>query len=446
MFISLSLAGCKVKETPEEIATSETTAAETTITETTEAATKTPAEEKELSVLSYSQFVPAGEDYLKKVVDEWGAANGVKVKIDFVAANDMPSKITSEISVGSGHDITAIESYLSYIYEKGLADVGKYMDEVIAQSGEVSDLGKKISIVNGTWRSIPWYHQSTVIVYRKDLTKEVGYPVEKMNSLTLDDLMDLTKKLYEKGKGVVGFPVSSCGDANAIMASILWEFGGTLFDKNNKVAVYSPETKAALEYVAELGKYMPAEVTGWDNSGNNVFMLSGKGALSANPPSIYASAKKDNLEFASEIYHAPFPSGPGGSYRFTGVFSFGIVEHSKNKDLAAELIKYLLQKDIFMGHIDASQGYTAPLYADLTNVSTYWSDNPALSAIEPAKETLVPIGWPGPEATPTAASARVQLNYILPIMFSKVLSGDSTPEEAMTWTEGELNRFVLEGK
>jgi len=402
------------------------------------------AEGKALSLLVNSQFVPATEEYLKKVVDEWSAANGVKVTLDFIIDTDLESKLSAEISVGSGHDIVAIRDYASYIFENGLADVGKYIDEVIAQDGELGQLGVKSSSVNGTWRSIPWYHQSFPMVYRKDLTEEVGYPVEKMNSLTLDDLMDLAKKLYEKGKGVVGFPVSSCPDSNACMSPILWAFGGTFFDKHNEVAVYSQETKAALEYMAELGKYMPAHVTGWDNSGNNVFMLSGTGALSANPPSIYASAKKDNLEFASEIYHAPFPSGPGGNYRFTGVFSFGIVEHSKNKDLAAELIKYLLQKDIFMGHIDASEGYVCPMYADLTNVSTYWSDNPALSAIEPARETLVPIGWPGPEATPTAASVRVQLNYILPIMFSMVVSGNSTPEEAMTWTEGELNRFVLE--
>jgi len=73
-----------------------------------------------------------------------------------------------------------------------------------------------------------------------------------------------------------------------------------------------------------------------------------------------------------------------------------------------------------------------------------WSANPAVSAYEPASENLFPIGWPGPDAFPTKASVRAQLLYILPIMFSKVVVGESTPDQAIAWAENELRRLVEE--
>jgi multiple sugar transport system substrate-binding protein len=331
---------------------------------------------------------------------------------------------------------------VSYIYEDILSDVSPSIKVLQSQSGKVLRLGVEASYVNNRWKSVPWYHQSFPMVYRKDHCAQVGYSVDKMNRLTVDEFLDMAKKLDKIGHPV-GIPISSCPDSNACLTPFLWAFGGSMFEGKNKIVINSKETRDALQYIAELSRYMPKEVKGWDNAGNNLFMLSGVGAVSANPPSIYAAAHKDKMVFASEIYHAPFPAGKAGSYRFSGVWSLGVPEFSKNKKEALDLIKFIMKRDNFIALVEASNGYDQPLYEGLQG-HTIWSANPALSAYEPASENLFPIGWPGPNAFPTKASVRAQLLYILPTMFSKVVVGESTPDQAIAWAESELKRLVEE--
>lgn len=255
---------------------------------------------QEVTLLLNSHFVKAHEAELTKQAEEWATRQGVKVKLDFIADVDLEAKITSEAEAGSGHDIVALRDYVAYIYRDILHDVTSLVEDLQVENGPATNVAKVSDYIDGRWMAVPWYHQSFPLVYRKDYVEAAGYSVETMNNLNTDTFLALAQKLHELGHPV-GIPISMCPDSNASLAPILWAFGSSLFGKSNIITVVSDETANALRYVTGLSKYMPPEVTGWDNAANNLFILSGVGGVTANPPSIYATALSKNLEFAQEI-------------------------------------------------------------------------------------------------------------------------------------------------
>ena len=78
----------------------------------------------------------------------------------------------------------------------------------------------------------------------------------------------------------LGLPLgaSGGGDAESSLRTVILDFGGRLVDENGKVVVNSPETLAAMEYIASLyeeGANCPPDPTTWDDSANNSAWMAG---------------------------------------------------------------------------------------------------------------------------------------------------------------------------
>ena len=401
----------------------------------------TAAEDTEVSLLLFIHYSQAAQDTIQKQAEKWAANKGVKVKIDFVEDTSLASMITSESQIGKGHDIIPLRESDAYLFEKILTDVSSVVEEIQKTNGQAYDIAKIGDNVNGIWRGIPWYHDTAPMLYRKDYIEEVGYTVENMNNMTTDEFLVLAKKLKESGHPI-GMQCAQIPDGNATLGSLMYSFGSYLFGPDNTIIIDSKETRQALEYFKNLYQYMPEDLLGWDNSGNNQFMLSKEGGVTGNTPSIYATAQDNNFAFKDQLYHAPNPFGPKGSWDAVTVWSFGIPVYAKNKDLAADLIKYLLTWDNFYEHAKSARGFDMPVYNGLDDLSI-WTDNPNLSGIVTGKDNFMSVGAPGINALPSAASQRANISYTVPIMFGKYLTGTSI-DEAIKWTVNELKRFVEE--
>src|SRR5262249_60969910 len=57
---------------------------------------------------------------------------------------------------------------------------------------------------------------------------------------------------------------------------------------------------------------MTPEVLSWDDTGNNIFLASGRGSWINNPISALRTIEKDNPELAEKIYVGRLPAGPRG--------------------------------------------------------------------------------------------------------------------------------------
>src|SRR5262245_47170582 len=86
------------------------------------------AQTRELTFLTIASFVPETDKELKRQLDEWGARNKVKVRLDIIAHLQLVTKKAAEVQARSGHDLTALgpglgDADLYYAYLVDLNDV-----------------------------------------------------------------------------------------------------------------------------------------------------------------------------------------------------------------------------------------------------------------------------------------------------------------------------------
>jgi len=59
----------------------------------------------DLTILMWSHFVPAHDDWFAGFVDRWAERTGVNVRVDHIDVADIPARIAAEIQAGQGHDL-----------------------------------------------------------------------------------------------------------------------------------------------------------------------------------------------------------------------------------------------------------------------------------------------------------------------------------------------------
>ena len=171
---------------------------------------------------------------------------------------------------------------------------------------------------------------------------------EQVHNMTWDQLLEAAKKLHAKGKPVA-FPISQTDDADNTLYALLWAFGGSTVDKaGERRHQLPPDRQGHRVREGELAKYMPPEIGGWNDAGNNRIMLSGQGAYTFNPPSVWATAEKEVPTLKGLLDHAPMPAGPAGRFRTTTPY-FLATWKFKASPLAADLMRFLMQKENYRG-------------------------------------------------------------------------------------------------
>ena len=113
---------------------------------------------------------------------------------------------------------------------------------------------------------------------------------------------------------------------------------------------------------------------------------------------------------------------------------------SKNQDLAKDLPALSSRRENYDAWIVASQGFNHPPLKNLAD-HPIWSQNPKLSMLPKEAEYAHVRGWP---AKPSAAVQLIQVNYILPDMVAKAVSGMPT-KRAMAWGEEQV-KLAVQGK
>ncbi len=387
----------------------------------------------EITVLQQSHFIPAWETELQKQVEAWGKQKGIRTRVDFVSTTEFDAKIVAEAETRAGHDVVVFRQYQVGLYKDSLADVDAIANDLGNQYGGWLPIARETCFFDGRWKAVPFYHQSYVAVYRTDLFKEIGFSREQVHNMNWDRFLDAAKRLHAKGKPL-GFAISQTNDSDLTLYPLLWSFGASTVDRTGRVTINSPQTAKAIEYVKELAKYMPREVMAWDDASNNRFILSGQGAWTINPSSIWIISKKDVPALTELLDHAPMPKGPSGQYRSTGSYYFGMWKFKQSPE-AADLIRFLMTRDNYKAQVDASGGYNQPFLKEFQTFPI-WRTNIPLNACEPPPEELQLPGWPGPPEKAGAAQ-KAFVMHILPVMFGKAITGTSTPE-AMRWAEQEL--------
>ena len=390
------------------------------------------AQERELTLLAWSHFVPASDVELKRQVEHFGRQHGVKARLDTIPQPQLPTKLAAEIQTQSGHDIVQFRDLEAALYHHATFPIADLCDELGQKHGGWWDFARQADVIDGAWKAVPWFYISGCITYREDHFAAVG----EQAADTYDDLLRAGRKLKKSGHPI-GFAISQCTDSNSTIYSILWSYGGSIVAEDGKtITINSPQTIEAVEYIKTLyHDCMEPEVLSWDDASNNRFILSGKGSWTRNGISIYEAARQKNPELAKHINHTIPLKGPVRRLGITPSLSLGIWKFAKNPELAKDFLRFHFEPEQQNAFIVAGAGYNQP-FLKAYDEHPIWSRDPKLKALIGFANWSALSGWPGP---PTRGAPLVFNSYILPNMCAKAVGGMPT-KEAVAWAEQEVRK------
>lgn len=402
----------------------------------------TTAVSGDLRILLWSHFVPSHDDWFAGFVREWGERVGVNVSVDHIDVGDVPTRIASEISAGQGHDLMQYIAPLSQ-FEPSVLDLADVTEEASRRWGEQLELCQKSSF-NPTTGKFYAYSPGWVPDpgnYRKSLWEPVGFPD---GPSTWEELREGGAEIMATQGVQMGLGMSQEIDSNMVLRGLMWSHGASIQDENEQVVLDSPETIAAIEFMARLFQdTMTEEVFAWNAASNNQGLVSGSMSYIVNSISAFRTSQGSNPEVADDTFFVPALRGSADGVAAQHVlYNWIIPNHAANPDAAKEFLLHYTEN--FAAVTYASQLYDFCAWSERNPQLNDWlttdpfGGQPAdkLTLLTSALDWSVNIGYPGPANT---AIGEVFGTFVIPNMFARVARGEQTAAESVAVATQEVN-------
>jgi multiple sugar transport system substrate-binding protein len=398
------------------------------------------AQAREIHVVAWSHFIPPADRLMERFAKDFEAATKVKVRTEFINANDLPARATPAVESRTGADIFQFQWNQPHIYAAGCVDHNKLAAGLGAD--KMYQFLQDATKVEGVFRGVPYYSIGNAFAYRKDVFSKVGIrdPNTPGVAWTWDEFLKAGRRLKRNGTPVGQALGHSFGDPPTFCYPLLWSFGGREIDEKGKVALNSRETRFAVEFMKEFWNAACDEGgLAWDDSANNRAFLANQIACTLNGASIYFVARHMKASeypgLADNIGHFNMPLGPAGRFHADIPFTHSIMSYSKQQDAAAEWIRFLHDKKHYEEYIVIQQGYGLGATPDWEK-HPFWNKDPAIAPFKENAKYGRNFGWPGPFGR---AAAEVQAKYIIVDLFASAVQGKPT-SEVIARAESELKQ------
>ena len=201
------------------------------------------------------------------------------IKLKWVTLEEgmLRSRVTTDIATKGGQfDVMTIGMYETPIWgKKG------WLKEIKPDAGyDVDDLLPAMRnglSVDGKLYAVPFYGESSMLMYRKDLTDKAGITFPERP--TWDQVRDAAAKIHDPANGVYGICLRGkpgWGDNMAFITTMVNSFGGQWFDMKWRPQLDSKPWKDAITfYVDMMQKYGPPGSSA--NSFNEILALYNEG-------------------------------------------------------------------------------------------------------------------------------------------------------------------------
>ena len=286
-------------------------------------------------------FIPAFEE-----------ASCVKVNFSETPYGEAHQKQLLAYQQGDGqYDVAQFDN--TFLAAFGAAGAMSPLDDYLAASTEydISDFsagqqeygkydGQTLGLTLSTEPMIQWY--------RTDLYDELGLTP----ATTWDEYLANAKALKEAGKAdgtLMGFGPN----VSWWWMTLVWSFGGQLYDENLNPTVNSPEAIAATAYLKELLQYAPEGAVS-ANGDDVMFKFLSQDIGSIVQYSGYYGFVKDPsfTEFGDAIGTAKMPLGAADITHLAG-WNIGVPADSQNKDAAWAFLEFVLGKSNAKAYLDS---------------------------------------------------------------------------------------------
>ena len=352
--------------------------------------------------------------------------HNVDIEVMLMSFDDLHTGIALDAvnDVGT-YDLCMVDgSWMAEFTENGvlanLSELGYSFDnDIIPATTEICIVDDEIYLA-------PYYGNVTVMMYNKQLLADAGYTPEEIDSFA--DVQDIAQKTRAADPSKNGFLIRG-GSADNILSDFLPHLvahGGWVVDENNNPTVDTPEFKAAME------DYLALYNVGGTLDKEDIVasVTSGETAMAQIWPGWYTPTADGPADYITIPTKLTDDSEPLDAVALQGVWCIGIPDNAPHKELAVELLEYVMSPEVQLASIE-NDGVPCrySCLTDPTVLETY----PHLETVCGALETGV---------YRPAIAEWTEFTNILGTEMDNIIQGTKTMDEALSYAQEQLEQLM----
>ena len=352
--------------------------------------------------------------------------HNVDIEVMLMSFDDLHTGIALDAvnDVGT-YDLCMVDgSWMAEFTENGvlanLSELGYSFDnDIIPATTEICIVDDEIYLA-------PYYGNVTVMMYNKQLLADAGYTPEEIDSFA--DVQDIAQKTRAADPSKNGFLIRG-GSADNILSDFLPHLvvhGGWVVDENNNPTVDTPEFKAAME------DYLALYNVGGTLDKDDIVasVTSGETAMAQIWPGWYTPTADGPADYITIPTKLTDDSEPLDAVALQGVWCIGIPDNAPHKELAVELLEYVMSPEVQLASIE-NDGVPCrySCLTDPTVLETY----PHLETVCGALETGV---------YRPAIAEWTEFTNILGTEMDNIIQGTKTMDEALSYAQEQLEQLM----
>lgn len=336
----------------------------------------------------------------------------VNVKFVTLPENEARAKITASVATGGGEfDVVMISNYETEMWAANgwienlqpLADATEGYD-----TEDFIPTIKDALSYNGDMHSVPFYGESSFVVYREDLFKAAGITMPEHP--TWAEIGKIARQLNDPSKDFAGIclrGLAGWGEVMAPLDTVINTYGGQWFDMDWNAKLDSPQVKAAVTDYVDLLHDAGQPGAATSGYGDCITRYSqGKAAMWYDATAMVSSIEDPASSLvAGKSQYAPAPVQNTESAGWLYSWSLAIPSTSEHKTAAWDFISWMTNKDYIklVGNEiswervppgSRQSTYEIPEYAAVAKAYA----EPTLNAMYSAKQStsmVNPVPYPG---------------------------------------------------
>ena len=283
-------------------------------------------------------------DVLKECLPAFEEEHNVTIDVQELSEEDLHTSVALNATSAEGaYDLCMVDgSWMAEFTDAGvlanLTELGYELDE------DIIEATTSICYVDDNVYLAPYYGNVTVLMLNKAIVEEAGYTADTVDSL--EAVLDICQQAQANGKK--GFIYRGDNQNNLVVdfLPILLSYGGWVVDENNQPTVNSEEFVNAMNYYMELIATGEAQVK--DDLVASVD--SGAAAMGIAWPGWYTPTADTPADYIA-LNGKATPDAEANNANVYGIWCLGIPSNSQNKELAAELLAYLMDPEVQYGTV-----------------------------------------------------------------------------------------------
>lgn len=334
---------------------------------------------REKVVLNIAAVMSSDILIMRKLGEEFTEKTGIKLKFNIFNDNELRKKVIEDVRVGGGkYDVVTVGSYDVPLWGKYklVECLEPFFYRMPEKEKELFDRGDFIPTVtsalsdNNMQYALPYYAESSMLYYRKDLFERAGLKMPENPSW--EQVYNFAKRLHNPSEGVYGIILRGYPGWNqniSVLSSIINTFGARWFDKDWNPQFETYEMRNSWEFykkiVTETAQPEPANYRYEECLG---LFLQGKASMWYDTTGAVIELNKNNSKIAKEISCVRAPSFKKNNAGWLWVWSLAIESSSRHKDEAFRFITWATSKE-YINRVANKFGYECVPQG--TRISTY---------------------------------------------------------------------------